>query len=142
MPTTTPAPAPPRPRLHERRYEFVAILFAVLVGTALLARLDIALADPDRVDLAVENPTDFDVHVSVSGPDGGALLLGIVEADSVKPFSLVVDQGDRWTVSFAYAGVETTPVEVGRDDLLDGPVVVPDAVGPELRAAGVRPPPG
>ena len=107
-----------------------------------MAGLSVLLADPPRVELVVENPTAYDVNVDVRPADGGNRLgLGTVGADASRPFSRVIDQGERWLVEFSYGGVDATPIQVSRDTITSGSVVVPESVEAEFRDAGLAAPP-
>lgn len=142
MPTSPATLARPSPRVRPRRVDIVATLLTVVVGAVLIAGMSVLLADPPRVDLVVENPTDYDVNVDVRSADGGSQLgLGTVGSGSSKPFALVIDQGERWLFEFSYGGVEPSPVEVSRETITTGTVVVPDAAEDEFRQAGLTPPP-
>jgi len=117
-------------------------VLAVVVGAVLVAGMSVLLADPARVDLVVENPTAYDVNVDVRSVDGGGRLgLGTVGAGSSRPFSLVIDQGERWLFEFSYGGVDVSSVEVSRDTVTTGTVIVSDAVEDEFRRAGLTLPP-
>lgn len=140
MPTSPPALARPSPRAPERRVDLVVDAVAVALAAVLLAVASVALADPARVDVVVDNPTAYDVHVDVRSADGGNRLgLGTVAAGESRPFRLVVDRGDRWHFEFSRGRVDASPVEVSRDAVRAGPVVVPASVEAEFRAAGLRP---
>ena len=142
MPTSSPALARPSPHTRERRLDIVATVIAVIAGLAIVAALSVILADPPRVDLLIDNPTAYDVNVDVRPADGGNRLgLGTVDADSEKPFRLVIGQGDRWLFEFSYGGVDAAPIEVAGETVSEGTVVVPDSVEDEFRAAGLTPPP-
>lgn len=142
MPTSSPALARPSPQIRQRRVDVVVTVVAVIVGAAIVAALNVLLADPARVDLQVDNPTEYDVNVDVRPAQGGNRLgLGTVSAGSSRPFGLVIDQGDRWLFEFSYGGVDASPVEVSRETVTTGTVVVPDSVEAEFRAAGLTPPP-
>lgn len=141
MPTSSPALARPSPRTRERHLDIVAMAVAVIAGVAIVTALSGILADPPRVDLVVDNPTVYDVNVNVRDADGGNRLgLGTVDPGSEKQFRLVIDQGERWLFEFSYGGVRASPIEVSREVVAGGSVVVPDSVEDEFRAAGLAPP--
>ncbi len=142
MPTSTPALARPSPQIQTRRLDVVATLATLIVGAALLAAVNALLVDPDRVDLTVENPTQFDVNIDVRSLEGeGRLGLGTVDPGTSKSLSSVVDQGGRWLFEFSYGGVKAPPVEVSREVVTTGTVVVPEIVGELFLDAGLSPPP-
>ena len=142
MPTSPATLARPSPRVRPRPVDVVATVLAVVVSAVLVAGMGVLLADPARVDLVVENPTAYDVNVDVRSADGGGRLgLGTVGAGSSKPFALVIDQGERWSIEFSYGGVDASPVEVSRETVTTGTVVMPDVVEDEFREAGLVPPP-
>ncbi len=142
MPASTAALTRPSPQIKNRRLDVVAMLATLIVGAVLLAAVIALLADPDRVDVTIENPTSFDVDVGLRSADGGNRhALGTVDPGSSKSLSSVIDQGERWLFEFSYGGVDAPPLEVSRDVVTKGTVVVPGVVEELFVAAGLSPPP-
>lgn len=142
MASSTAALARPSPQIQHRRRDFVATLATLIVGAVLIAAVNSLLADPDRVDLTVENPTAFDVTVDVRSAEGGGRLgLATIDPGTSKSLSGVIDQGERWFFEFSYGGVNAPPLEVSRDVVTAGPVVVPAIVEQLFLDAGLSPPP-
>ncbi len=140
---TAPVISRPSPSVSSRNGKRGAIVSATLM--AAIAALGIAttmlLADPDRVEVHVENPTAFGVSVEVHDDRGGGRLrLGVVSSGIDKTFTGVIDQGAKWVFEFSYAGVSGGTIEVTSEAMKDGPVVVPGFVEETLRDAGLTPP--
>lgn len=133
--------ARPGPRTPERRPHGVASIVVLAIGVVMIAWLSTLLADPQRVDLVVENPTEYHVNVSIRAADGNRVGLGVVRAGTSKPFTEVLDMGSRWRFDYSSGGISAPATEISRDVLQSGPVVITEAVGSEFRAAGLRPPP-
>lgn len=142
MPPSSPALARPSPRLGERRLDTLAPIVAVLAGLVIVASLHPILADRPRVELVVDNPTEYDVSVGVRPAAGGPRLgLGTVAAGSESAFRLVIDQGDRWVFDFSYGPVDGPTLELPRERVSDTTVLVPESVADSFRAAGLPTPP-
>jgi hypothetical protein len=138
-PRRAEAPFPP----FYRRIRLWHVLVAV-AAVALAVPLAQLLETPARADLAVENPTEYDVRIEVSGgEDDGSLTIGTARRRATSRFEGVIDQGDIWVFRFTAQGHEAGELRVDRDDLeSDGwRVVIPERLGEELAARGVTPPP-
>jgi hypothetical protein len=132
--TRTPPPvAATAPRARD-------LVLAALLGLPLLVLVSMAARDPDRVPaLTVENGSPYRVTVTVSGPSGGAVVLGAVDREHESTFTGVLDAGREWVVRFRSAGVDAGTVVVDRADLeaADWRVRVPEDVAARLAPAGV-----
>jgi hypothetical protein len=131
------APAPSRPA---SRSTIVRAVVAAVLAVAALVAVSPQLRLPATIDeITVQNPHPWIAAVSVSddGRDGW-LGLGSVPRQAEYSFHEVIDQGDTWVISFAYAGIRVE-MAIPRDDLQrEGWVVtVPDDLATQLRAAGV-----
>lgn len=141
---TAPSIDRPSPRARNRRVPaLVAVIAAgVLATAAMLMFVGSVLDEPSRIDLVVENPTVYEMNVRAEPADGGSgQELGTVGAESSQTFAGAIDQGDRWQLEFAYAGVVAAELVVDRTELNAGPVVVPSSAEEVLREAGLPPSP-
>jgi hypothetical protein len=124
---------------------FVAVVLAAAATMAGLVLVMQSTGLPEYADeLTVENGTDFHLQINVSGGDGESWLrVGIVEAESTKVFSGVIDQGEVWLFRFHGQGRVGGELRVDRSQFeSDGwRLVVPESVADELRAQGALPPP-
>ena len=140
MPASPVALARPGRRIRQRG-DVVLTVVVVVAASILIAWVSVLLADPDRVDLVIENPTSYYVHVGVRPVEGeGRLGLGTVEPGTSMPFFEVLDQGDRWLFDYSLGGVDAPPVEVSREELSSGAVEIPESVEELFRDAGLLPP--
>lgn len=122
------------------RRGLVVTIAGLVAGAVLIAGASVFLVDPDRIDLTIENPTGYRVHVEVRPTDGGSRLgLGTVSPDGSKTFPEVIDQGESWLFVYTYAGVTSPPVELSRESITDDTVVIPDSFAEQLRDAGLDP---
>ena len=95
-----------RSRLRPRRVAALAAAAAAYIGVnaALVAG---PLADPGRVDIRLENPTDYDMTVLARSPDrAGHIVVATVRSGDEKLVQEVVDLGDQWVFDFRQAGVD------------------------------------
>ena len=95
----------------------------------------------DRV--TIRNPTDYDIHVDVTGSErDGWLPLAIVEHGSETVVHDVIDQGARWTFRFVHEGDEAGEISFPRSELKrDGwRVEIPAETGEQLKDLGTPPP--
>jgi hypothetical protein len=103
-----------------------------------------AVEGPTFVDrVSVRNPTPYTLEVDVTGADrDGWLPLGPVSPGGRLNLRDVLDNGDRWVVRVATAGVDGGEVVVSRDALeRNGWVItIPDEVTNRLAANGAIPP--
>lgn len=143
MPTAPPLSRPSaRPRSRGAGLA-VAVIAAVATVLALLVMTSSLLTGPDRVDLAVENPTPYELEVQVRGADGGSVhQLGPIASGSTREFTGVIDQGDTWLFEFSYGGVLAAELTVERSGIEAGTVVVPDSAEEVLDDSDLPPPPG
>ena len=140
-------PAPPRP-VHIARQAGPDRVFRMVlaIGLAVLGLWVViaALVTPAKIErLEIENPTRFDVHVTVSGSDGSSILLGTVSRQDARSFQDVIDQGDDWTFAFDAQGVSGGAMTVSRSELLESgwTLRIPDRVAGELLGRGAPLPP-
>ena len=144
MPTSRLASARPSAAAPHRGgiAAIIALGLVALAIGAIGAALAGLLAEPDRLDVTVDNPTPFPVSVEVRSSDGTErVTLGIASPRATRTFTRVVDHGDDWTFTFSYAGVHSEPVAVPRAAVADGAITVPDDVADRFRDAGLEPPP-
>ncbi len=93
---TAPTMARPSARQRPRRAGFaVAVVAAVAAIIVLFAIMSSLLAGPERIDVTIENPTDYTLDVKVRGGDDGPVHeLGPVGSGATRSFVGVIDQGD------------------------------------------------
>jgi hypothetical protein len=94
----------------------------------------------DRITIV--NPTDYEIDVHVSGREQDLWLpVTIVEAHTEDVAEQVIDQGDRWTFRFLYAGDPLEEVSLTRPELERSGwrVVIPPELGQRLRELGEPP---
>jgi hypothetical protein len=130
-----------RSRLRPRRVAALAAAAAAYVGVnaALVAG---PLADPGRVDIRLENPTDYDMTVLARTPDrAGHVVVATVESGDEKLVQEIVDLGDQWVFDFRQAGVDAASLEQSRAELEGSgwTVTVPASAGDRMTEAGVAP---
>lgn len=128
-----------------RKSAVIPLLLALLVA-AVVGLLFMTTRGPHFVSrLSVVNPTAYQFDVDATNGNHKAWTsVGVVGPRTTEGFQDVVDQGDRWTLRFTYAGQPAGELSVSRQDLARDQwrVEVPVAFGEKLRAAGVNPPPG
>lgn len=140
MPTYPDTLARQGRRSRQRRRGVVLTIVAVVAGAALIAGASVMMADPERVDITIENPTPYRVHVEVRPAEGGGRLgLGAVSPGTSMTFPRVIDQGERWLFEYSSGRVDSPPVEMSREALTNGAVVIPDSFEEQLRDAGLLP---
>lgn len=125
------------------------IITGAFAGFLFLAWLFPALENhPVAERLTVENPTAFDVDVTVltvegrTGKPGGLrLALGSVPARGTAEFTDVLDQGWAWVFRFSGAGAFGGEYAAGEDDLRrrNWSVDIPADVAERLGEAGLAP---
>jgi hypothetical protein len=134
---TTPAAGQPA---SARRADLVQLVVAAVAFAAVMAAVPPTLRVPPHVDrLTVENPHPWEITVAVTDDDrDGWHPIGALERESEQRFLQLVDQGDRWTFRFSYAGeqadLSVTAAQLEEDGWR---VTVPDQLAADLRAAGV-----
>lgn len=139
---TAPSIARPSRRARSKPTSLIGIAVLVAAGIAVAVVAMTALREPSRVDVTIENPTDFDFNVRVSPADGGSSLgLGQIPARSTEQFRDVNDQGEEWLIELSYGGVEAGEMTVSGSSIESTPIVVPDSAAEALRRAGFKPPP-
>lgn len=142
---TAPAPTRPSPSVPPRgpRSIALAVLIAVVAGAvALLVIATLLRPGPSRVDLTVENPSVYAVNVQVRPAAGGSIhQLGSISPGASRTFDSVIDVGDRWLFEFSYGGVDAGTLELLRDEVGSGPIVLPASIEATLRDAGLPPSP-
>jgi hypothetical protein len=127
----------PRRRANARTR---AVLPGLAAVTLLLAGCSAQPPTVDRITLV--NPTDYDLHVHVTGREQGIWLpVAIVEARSEDIAEDVIDQGDRWTFRFLYTGESLDETSLTRAELERNGwrVVIPAELGERLRELGEPP---
>jgi hypothetical protein len=125
-----------RPSSRER----ARLALAAVAGLVAFAALASAFRGPEFAErVTVVNESPFDLHVTVSGDDGGVLGLGTVPRDRSVEYRSVLDQGDTWSFTFAAGGESGGTVEVARGSLERDTwtVTVPAVVTQRLEQAGV-----
>jgi hypothetical protein len=133
-----------RPRATSRRSVLTAI--ALVAGIAVFIGLGtVALRSPEVVDeVRIVNDTSYDIHVGVSGSDGRSLGLGNAPRKDLLTVQSVLDQGERWTFTFSYAGEQAAELSLTSAELerAGWTVAVPAEAGDRLETAGFPPPRG
>jgi hypothetical protein len=106
----------------------------------LLAACSGAPQTVERIEIV--NPTDYDIAVDVSGPNGrGWLPISLAEHRSSVTVREVIDQGERWSFRFRHFGQTVGEISMRRDQLetTDWLVEIPAEVGERLRDLGREP---
>jgi hypothetical protein len=137
---------PPPGTARRLRSSRIAAIAAVLaVGVAAVVVLDRSVLDePTFIDrVSVDNPSGYDIHVTVAGEDTGEMPLGVARQHCVTTFQLVIDQGAVWRLSFRAQSQPLEDVLVDRSALeRDGwQYRIPESVIEQLQAASVPLPP-
>jgi hypothetical protein len=141
MTPRTLSPSPPRSRAATRLIDsdvFVILIALVVAGLAQV----MLITEPERVDLAVANPTPFTITVQLEDADGVLPLASIRDGETARLVD-VIDQGDRWTFTFASQGRDAGSVRVDRDTLAAAgwQLEIPAAVTDRLEQQGATPNP-
>jgi hypothetical protein len=126
-------------------WRIVALLLGLAISAALVVALNtFALEDPTFIDrVSVDNPTGYDIQVTVAGEHSGSMPLGVAVQHCVTTFRLVTDQGAVWRISFGAQGLDGGDVLVDRASLeRDGWTYrIPDSVMTQLAQLGAPLPP-
>lgn len=94
--------------------------------------------EPDRVDLTMQNPTDYLLYISASTPDDTTMTpVAIISPRTAVEVTDVIDRGADWVLHVRAPGVDAGVLAVARTDLLDGTYTIPAAIGDQLVADGV-----
>jgi hypothetical protein len=141
----TPVVTRPAPSPSTLANPIVGAVATVLLVSAFIVGAR-GLELPAQVDrITIRNPHPWVAHVTVAGATADQRLpIGTVPREAERSYKGIVDQGDTWIVTFAYAG-QSVDVAVARDDLAraDWTVEVPDDLAQRLRQADVfETPPG
>ena len=136
-------PAPPQAAATRLGRNVAAIVVGGVVALALIFGGTQALEGPGVIErVTIDNPTAYQVEVTVAGSDGGSrLALGPVAAGERHAFASVVDQGDRWVVHVTSARSDGGEFVVRRADLQRGKwtITIPEEVASTLAANGASP---
>ncbi|WP_040494073.1 hypothetical protein [Ilumatobacter nonamiensis] len=109
----------------------VAVVVTVSIGLMLPA-------EPDRVTVTIDNPSDHRLYINASTPDDASLsFVTIVGPRATKSMPDVIDRGSTWVLHLRTAGAPAGTVEVSRADLVNGSAVIPSTIDDDLAAAGV-----
>lgn len=90
--------------------------------------------------IEIENPTDYDLVVGVSGDGAGSRLqLGIAKKGGDSVTEQVIDLGEDWIFTFEYLGEEAGSISVKRSELerANWRLVIPTEIGSRLKEKGV-----
>jgi hypothetical protein len=120
---------------------WLALAGAVVVAIGISL---VVLDDPDRFDIEVSNPTEYEISVSVSDGSGrGEMALLTLEPGETRSASGVRDQGESWVFAFRAHGVDGGELGLSRDELRQAgwQITVSDEVVAQLEAAGAQPAP-
>ena len=76
------------------------------------------LAAPDRTDLTVANPTEYDIDIAVHAPDSSSVaVFGRVERGDTRTQPHLLDPGDDWVLSFRRGATDLGELRLTRDEL-------------------------
>jgi hypothetical protein len=132
-----------RPHAPRRTFPPLPLIAIVVVGALLCFAMTFALRDPSFVPrVTVENPSRFDVNVSVRPEGDSARLILATVAPTASATNLdVLDQGDEWMFSFSSGGIDGGTLRVSRAKLAaDGwRVEIPDSVIERLQSGTFAP---
>ena len=131
---------PTRGPRQRRRWSDETIALIVSVCVAFAVGLFMMAIEPARVDqLSVTNTSEYQIRIRV-----GDSVLGDVEAETIRQYPDVFDQGNRWVFTFASQSVAAGTIEIDRTTLANNnwTVVIPNDIIETLRAAPIEPPPG
>lgn len=143
MPPTLTRPAATQPTRPEGR-AVVAWGAAALVALAAVLASPAVLDEPATVDVVVVNESSRAVTVHVQGDEGAPLLpVATVDAGEERSVEQVLDQGDRWLVTYSVAGVEVGGADLPGDELAAGGfrLSIPASVDEAAGAEGIEPTP-
>ena len=140
---------PDGPTMHEKPFvsaeslrSGVPVLMAAVLGALLLVG---CISEPAHVArLTVDNPTDYDVLVTVSAPnDRGSVALGTARRRGESTFESILDQGEVWVFRFEAQGEDGGELRMTREQLeADGwQLLIPDSVSERLQEKGAPIPP-
>ena len=94
--------------------------------------------EPDRLDVTMENPSDYLLYVSASSPADDTLTpVAIISPRTSVEITGVLDRGADWVLHISAAGRDAGSVAVDRADLVDGAYAIPSAIGDRLADEGV-----
>ncbi|MGB0112584.1 MAG: hypothetical protein WBP59_05145 [Ilumatobacteraceae bacterium] len=127
--------APPATATSTSRSETTWLLITAAVVLLIGVLLPLG---PDRVDVTIQNPTDYLLYVSASTPVDDTLTpVAIVSPRTTLDVSDVIDRGDAWVLHVRSPGSDAGVLTVERASLLGGDYTIPTIIGDELAAAGV-----
>lgn len=104
----------------------------------------LVLNPPDVVPtVTVENTSNYNIGVKVSGPDGAWMGLGTAAKQSTAVIHEVIDQGDEWVFHFSSQGRQAGEFRIDRADLAQAQwrIQIPADVSQTLRDSGAQLPP-
>ena len=118
-----------------------ALIAGLAATAATLAGGSLLLRGPTVVEeVSVANPSEFDLHVEVSGGDGreGWLSITTVDSRSTSVAHDVIDQGELWVFRFSAQGRIGGERRIARADLRQAQwsLEVPVEVVDRLRQSG------
>jgi hypothetical protein len=137
--STRPTETPTRGPRQRRRWNDETIAVIVSVSVAFAVGLFMMAIEPARIDgLSVENPSEYPIRLRV-----GDSNLADVEAETIRQYPDVFDQGNRWVFTFASQSIEAGSIEIDRSALAadDWAVVIPADIIDTLRGGPIEPPP-
>ena len=93
---------------------------------------------PDRVDVTIDNPTDYRLYIEASSPgDTASTHVVVVGPQTIVTTRDVIDRGAEWVLDIRSSGSAAGTLHVDREALVDGTFVVPSWVGDDLHDADV-----
>jgi len=131
-----------RTRLYDPAMVAQAAVAVLTVGG--LWTVQSFLAGPDKVEVTIVNPTEYDLDVLVRSPDSAArTVFGRVERDDTRTQPNLIDPGAEWVVTFHHDGTELGELRLSGDDLddLGHTIEVPPEVTTRADEAGLVPTP-
>jgi hypothetical protein len=131
-----------RSRLYDPAVVAQLAVGVLAVGT--LWSVQSLLAGPDKVEVTVVNPTEYDLDVTVRAPgDDARTLFGRVEREDRRTQPHLIDPGAEWVVAFGHDGIDLGELRLSDDELdhLGHTIEVPPEITTRAQEAGLAPTP-
>jgi hypothetical protein len=102
------------------------------------------LAAPDRTELTVANPTEYDIDIVVHAPDSSSVaVFGRVDRGETRTQPHLIDPGDDWVLSFRRGATDLGELRLTRAELdeTDHRLEIPPEVARRAQDLGLAPSP-